>query len=104
MPDFKLVSDFQPRGMLGEPLGEAGADDPDTALAVLEILMKDVGPDHHAVRYDLYENAVPQVLAASLAADIPELTQRANTLMNALGAAGYIDILDRVRSRLPSAD
>lgn len=97
-----LVSDFQPRGMLGEPLGEAGADDPDTALAVLEILMQDVGPDHHAVRYDLYENAVPQVLAASLSADIPELTQRANTLMNALGAAGYIDILDRVRSRLPS--
>jgi len=95
-----IVTDFQPRGMLGEPLGEAGIDDPDTALAVLEILMSDVGLNHHAVRYDLYENAVPQVLAASLCADKPELTARANTLMNKLGAAGHIDILDRVRSRM----
>ncbi|MEC5152457.1 hypothetical protein [Cryobacterium sp. GrIS_2_6] len=94
-----LVRDFRPRGMLGEPLAEAGSHDPDTALAILERLMNGAGPDDQVSRYDLYENAIPQVLAAALDAGLPALTKRANDLMNQLGAAGFIDVLDRVKSR-----
>ncbi len=92
-------ADFKTHGMVGDALAEAGSQDPDTALAILEILMARARMDDLVSSYDLYENAIPRVLATALDTGLPELVQRANDLMNQLGAGGFIDVQDRVRSR-----
>jgi hypothetical protein len=98
-----VVPDFQTRGMLGEKLAASSLVDPATALRVVENVLREDGSHSSRMEYDLMEHAVPQVIASALDVPDPELKDRATALMNRLGAAGYIDLQDRVdKLRKPS--
>ena len=87
------VPGFDGRGMIGEQIAEAAKDDPRAAFDVLAGLLASGEGDF--ARYDLIENT-PAVLAAALDLDDPDLTERAEALLNELGKAGHLTMLQRV--------
>jgi hypothetical protein len=87
------VPGFDGRGMIGEQIAEAAKDDPRAAFDVLAGLLASGEGDF--ARYDLIENT-PAVLAAALDLDDPDLTERAEALLNELGRAGHLTMLQRV--------
>ncbi|TCN27664.1 hypothetical protein EV644_1542 [Kribbella orskensis] len=87
------VPGFDGRGMIGEQIAEAAQADPRAAFGVLAALLKSGEGDFE--RYDLIENA-PAVFAAALDVDDVDLTARAEALLNDLGRAGHLTMLQRV--------
>jgi hypothetical protein len=93
----ELYSGFEPKGMIGESLGDAADVNPAAALTVIEVLLESRGKDDLSTRYDITENAAPKVLARAL--DVGGgLTERAIAVMNELGQAGFIDLDERVQA------
>lgn len=84
---------FDARGMIGEQIAAAASNDPRAAFEVLSALLE--SGDGEFGRYDLVENA-PSVLAAALDVDDPDLTAKADALLNDLGKAGHLTMLQRV--------
>ena len=87
------VPGFDGRGMIGEQIAEAAQDDPRAAFDVLAGLL--ASGEGAFERYDLIENT-PAVLAAALDLDDPDLTERAEALLNELGKAGHLTMLQQV--------
>jgi hypothetical protein len=87
------VPGFDGRGMVGEQIAEAAQADPRGAFGALAALLE--SGEGGFERYDLIANA-PAVLAAALDIDDVDLTARAEALLNALGRAGHLTMLQRV--------
>lgn len=100
LPRLKYASSVIPRfkshGMIGERLAAASRVDLATTLQVIENILTDVGSDNTLTEYDLIEHAVPQIIAAAFDSDEFKLQKKATELMNKLGAAGHIELRDKV--------
>ena len=79
--------------MIGKQIAEAAQDDPRAAFDVLAGMLASGESDFK--RHDLITNT-PAVLAAVLDLDDPDLTERAEALLNELGKAGHLTMLQRV--------
>lgn len=112
LPRLKDALELEPgiateRYMIGKELAQASAVEPETALAVLRLLLE--GRDRSGmVFHDLSRNAVPVVIANAMSASDASLKSAATRYMNDLGAKGYLQLESEVRAaldgRLSAAD
>ena len=85
--------DFDPKGMLGEPLARAAETEPALAIEVFESLMPGDGDGWK--RYDLLQHA-PRILAAALLSGEPNARSSARSILDRLGREGHMTLLSDV--------
>lgn len=97
----ELDPDLKTHGMIGTQLAAASREWPDKALEVLKLLVGRLSSSDMN-SYDLAETAAPTVIGSALDAGDEKLAIDAMSLMNHLGAIGYIDLEQKVIERRAS--
>jgi len=96
LPILQLAStdpDFDPKGMLGEPLARAAEAEPTLTIEVFDSLIQDDGDSWE--QYDLLQHA-PRILAATLTSGDPGGRHKAREILDRLGRAGHMTVLAEV--------